>query len=88
MIQNRAFAFPLATQYDLRSNDPFYEATEGLVLLSKDLRELLQVILALAAILILVRIIFKLMGGDKESAKNLLWWLIGLVFGFTMLEIF
>ena len=41
----------------------------------------------MAALIILVRIVLKMMSGDKDSARHLLWWVIGLAFGFAMLEV-
>lgn len=68
-------------------DDPFSGLRGGVFGLYSPVRTLLEVILGLAAMLILARIVPKLMNGDRDSAKTLLWWLVGLAFGFVMLEV-
>lgn len=68
-------------------DDPFGGLREGVFGLYVPVRVLLEVVLGLAAMLILARIVLKLMNGDRDSAKTLLWWLAGLAFGLVMLEV-
>lgn len=83
VVWNGLVVLPLSF---LDDSDPFGEATEGVMGLYGSIKTLLEVVLILAAMLILARIVLKLMGGDKDSARTLLYWLIGLALGFALLE--
>lgn len=67
--------------------DPFAEARSGVLDIYVHVRNLLEVVIILAAMFILVRVVIKIVGGDRDAAKTLLWWVIGLAFGFVMLEV-
>lgn len=66
--------------------DPFAGARDGISSLYLALKHLLEVVIIIAALVIVARIIIKVMSGDKEAAKNLLWWVIGLAGGLALLE--
>lgn len=83
----RSGAVMLPLQTDFISDDPFGEARDGIAGIYGSLKGLLEVVLVLAAMFIIVRIVLKLMSGDRDSAKHLLWWVVGLAFGFVMLEV-
>lgn len=63
------------------------EATEGVLSLYSGMAKLLRAVILIGALVVLADIIIKLMSGDKDSARRLLWWLFGLVIGFVMLEL-
>lgn len=67
--------------------DPFEEATSGVLDIFEHLAGLLKMIIGIAALLILARLVVMLMSGDKDSAKKLLWWIVGLAAGFALLEV-
>lgn len=63
------------------------EATEGVLSLYSGMAKLLRAVILIGALVVLADIIIKLMSGDKDSARRLLWWLFGLVIGFVLLEL-
>ena len=63
------------------------EATEGIRSLYSGMANLLKAAILIGAAVVLGDIIIKLMSGDKDSARKLLWWLVGFAFGFIMIEI-
>lgn len=67
--------------------DPWAEATNGMLGIVSDLKKLIRVVIGLGGIVILGVIVVRIMSGDKESARKLAWWLLGLAFGFIMLSI-
>lgn len=66
---------------------PWYEATEGVLSVYSGMKKLIKGIILIGALVVLGDIIIKLVSGDKESARKLLWWLVGLAFGLIMLEV-
>lgn len=85
-VQNGLLAVPLAVS-GWMDGDPFDEARSGVYRIYRTVKGLLEVVIVMAALIILVRIVLKMMSGDKDSARHLLWWVIGLAFGFAMLEV-
>ena len=67
--------------------DPFGDMRRGLLGMLGGIKGLLEMVMVFAGLVILVRIVFKLMSGDRDSAKTLLYWVIGLVFGLVFLEL-
>lgn len=67
--------------------DPFADLRGGVYGLYDNLKGLLEVIMLFAALIIFIRLVMTLSSGDKDAAKKLLVWLLGLAFGFIMMEV-
>lgn len=67
--------------------DPWSEATTGVLGIVEDIKKLIRIVIGLGGIVVLGIIVIRIMSGDKESARKLAWWLLGLAFGFFMLSI-
>lgn len=63
------------------------EATEGVMSVYAGMAKLMKGIILIGGIVVLGDIIIKVMAGEREAARKLLWWLIGLAFGFIMIEV-
>ena len=77
---------PLAQAQDL-GEQVISSSTEALKGLIDSLVSLLQVVMGLGAIVILVIVIFQVFQGEREAAKKLAWWVLGLTLGFTLLTV-
>lgn len=65
----------------------FSGAIGGVRSLYKSLALLLRIVIGLGAMVVLTMIVLNIMRGEREAAGKLVWWLVGLVFGFIMLFI-
>lgn len=66
--------------------DAFGGAIGGMKSLYGSLATLLKIAIGIGALVVLAMIVFRIMQGDRESAGKLAWWLIGLAFGFIMIN--
>ena len=62
-------------------------ATSGLSNILRGLVEVLRVGLGIGAVVMLVMVVFRVLKEEREAATKLIWWLIGIVLGFTFLTI-
>lgn len=73
------------------SDDPkswgWDDAADGVNSIIESVGDLMLVVIGFAALIVLVRVVFDLMRGERESARKFFWWLLGLCFGFSMLTI-
>ena len=64
----------------------FEAATTGVRSLYSSMGTLLTTVMAVASVVILAIIVVKMMQGDKDSVKSLLWWLIALAAGIGLMS--
>lgn len=55
--------------------------------LTESVVKLLRVFLGLGALISVVTVAFKIMGGDREALRRYAWWIIGLAYGEIMLTV-
>lgn len=67
--------------------NPFADAKQGILGFFKPVVSLVETGMVLAAGFVLVAVVVKLMSGDRESAKKLAWWVVGLTVGFVLLAV-
>lgn len=65
----------------------FSGLTSGVRSLYSDLASLVQVIIGIAALIILIRVVISMLNGEKESAQKLAWWLVALIVGLVLLQV-
>ncbi len=63
------------------------KAGDSLTELLDDLVRLLQIVMALGALVVLAMVVFKIFKGDREAAEKLAWWVAGLAIGFVLLSV-
>lgn len=68
-------------------SDPFGELRGGVYSLFEPLHKLLLAVMVIAAIVIGVRMVLNVINGKTEASQKLLYWLLGLIFGYVMMEV-
>lgn len=63
------------------------ESKSALKDLGESVVSLVQVLMALGAIIVLAMVIFKVFKGDREAAEKMAWWVGGLTIGFVLLTV-
>lgn len=82
-----ALIAPLANAQMNLGQQVIENSTSALQGLVTSVVNLLQVVMGFGAIIVLAIVIFQVFQGEREAAKKLAWWVVGLTLGFSLLTV-
>jgi len=85
-LRLRAAALVLLSSLFAHADD-WEHARKGVAGLFGPLRDLLVIVLGIAALVALALTVWKMAAGEKEGAQRLAWWLAGLSVGFILMSL-